>query len=42
MNYLRTVYQLTEDGYLPIERPNQQTMDIYANTAPMRGQFDFL
>jgi hypothetical protein len=42
MNHLRTVHQLTEDGHLPIERPNQQTMDIYANTAPMRGQFDFL
>jgi hypothetical protein len=37
MNHLRTVHQLTEDGYLPIERPNQQTMDIYANIALMRG-----
>lgn len=41
-HHLRTVHSLTEDGHLPIEEPNQQTLDGFTNTAAMRGQFDFL
>lgn len=41
MNHLRTVHQLTEDSHLPIERPNQSTLDAYGNTAAItHGQFD--